>query len=315
MVQTHLTGAQVETYGRAIEAIVRERAADWDIHGWSFQGRSPHIRLVVKVTAKRLDKHRNLSIPLPEGLGGRLKVFVRATFARKRSPGAVPVSADSLAGGVIAPGASIVVDHGNNQREWAGIAAILMIEGGPHILTCGHAFTFGGSREKILVDPEEDAPIAELTTSYFHGRPRLDAAICKLNEHGVGLLEEHSKDAISWSTRFRRPRMTDNGKTAVFWATNPGSAGSYEAPISSYTTSDSILFGDGEIHDGFIEMPFIASGGDSGSLLSVNGSYYGICAGHVGDSTLFTPFARVMDRVRETHPEATLWTPRKQSWP
>jgi hypothetical protein len=308
MIQTHLTGAQVKKHHPAIDAAVRERAVDWDIHGWSFQGRSPRIRLVVKVTAKRLDKHRDLSIPLPEAIGGRLKVFVRATYARRRPQGPLPFSG-SLTGGVISPGASIVIGDGSN-REWAGIAAVLIIEGAPHIVTCGHAFM--SSREEVFAEPEDGEPIAELSRSYFDDRRRLDAAICKLNEVGVELLEE-SCDAMTWFTRFRRPRVSDNGRMAVFWATNPESTGPYEAPISSYRTSDTILFCDGEVHDGFIEMPFIASGGDSGSLLSVNGLYYGVCAGHVGDATLFTPFARVLDRVRETNPEATLWTPGKQS--
>jgi hypothetical protein len=307
MIQTHLTGAQVKKHHPAIDAAVRERAAEWDIHGWSLQGRSPRIRLVVKVTAKRLDKHRDLSIPLPEAIGGRLKVFVRATYARRRVQGPLPFSG-SLTGGVITPGASIVIDHGVN-REWAGIAAVVMLEGGPHIVTCGHAFM--SSREQVFADLEDEEPIAELSRSYFNDRRRLDAAICKLNEHGVELLSE-SSDAMTWFTRFRRPRVSDNGRMAVFWATNPESTGAYEAPISSYQTSDNILFCDGDVHDGFIEMPFIASGGDSGSLLSLNGLYYGICAGHVGDATLFTPFARVLDRVRETNPEATLWTPGKQ---
>jgi len=167
------------------------------------------------------------------------------------------------------------------------------------------------SREQIFVDPEDEEPIAELSRAYFDDRPRLDAALCKLNEHGLDLLEE-SEDAMTWFTRFRRPRVSDNGRTAVFWSTSPESSGWFEAPISSYRTSDNVLFGDGDLHDGFIEMPFIASGGDSGSLLSLNGLYYGICAGHVGDATLFTPFARVLDHVRQTNPEATLWTPGKQ---
>jgi hypothetical protein len=310
MIKTHLTGAEVKKHERAIGAIVRERAADWDIHGWSFQGRSPHIRLVVKVTAKRLDKHRDLSIPLPEELGGRLKVFVRATYARRRSQGPLPFSAGSLTGGIITPGASIVVDHGTH-REWAGIAAVLRLASGPHILTCGHAFI--GSRGEIFASPEEEDAIAELSACYFDARPRLDAALCKLTDYGVELLLEESGDAITWFTRFRRPRVADNGRNAVFWATNPESAGSYEAPISSYNACDAVLFGDGEVYDGFIEMPFIASGGDSGSLLSVNGLYYGICAGHVGDATLFTSFARAIDRVRQKNPEATLWTPGRQS--
>lgn len=309
MIQTHLTAAQVKRHNRAIEAAVRERAAEWDIHGWSFQGRSPRIRLVVKVTAKRLDKHRDLSIPLPEAIGGQLKVFVRATYARRRTRSAVPFYTCSPTGGAVTPGASIMVDHGIH-REWAGIAAVLMLEGAPHIITCGHAFI--ASRENVFADPEDGEPIAELSRSYFYDFPRLDAALCKLNGHGVALLEE-SEDAETWYSRFRRPRAADNGRTAVFWATNPDSAGSFEAPISSYRTSDNVIFGDGDVHDGFIEMPFIASGGDSGSLLSLNGLYYGICAGHVGDATLFTPFARVMDRVRQTNPEARLWTPGKPS--
>lgn len=309
MLQTHLTGAEVKRYRRAIDETLRGRAAELDIHGWSFEGRSPRIRLVAKVTVKRMDKHKNLSIPLPEASGGRLKVHVRATYARRRGPGPLPFGGDSLTGGVISPGAPIVVDHGGYQ-EWAGVAAVLMLADGPHILTCGHAFM--GAREEVYADPGEEEPIAELAASYFYERPRLDAALCKLTEYGLELLEQ-SGDAVTWFTKFRRPRVSDNGKTAVFWATNPESAGAYEAPISSYSTCDAILFGDDDVHGGLVEMPFIASGGDSGSLLSVGDRYYGICAGHVGDATLFTPFAAAMDRIRENYPEATLWTPRKQS--
>lgn len=307
MIQTSLTEAQVRKHHRAIAAAVRGRAAEWGIHGWSFQGRSPRIRLVVKVTAKRLDKHRHLSISMPEMTGGRLKVFVRVTHRKRGPSGPLPFS--SPTGGAVMPGASIVVDHGDH-REWAGIAAVLMLEGAPHIVTCGHAFI--ASREKVFADPEDEEPIGELSRSYFYDRPRLDAALCRLNDHGIARLEE-SDEAETWFPKFRRPGAADNGQIAVFWATNPEGAGPYEAPISSFRTSDSILFGDDNIHDGFIEMPFIALGGDSGSVLSLNNRYYGICAGHVGDATLFTPFARVCDRVRQHNPEARLWIPRKQS--
>ena len=44
MIQRYLTGAQVKKYHGAIDAALRERAAEWDVRGWSLRGRSPRIR-------------------------------------------------------------------------------------------------------------------------------------------------------------------------------------------------------------------------------------------------------------------------------
>jgi hypothetical protein len=95
----------------------------------------------------------------------------------------------------------------------------------------------------------------------------------------------------------------------VFWPTST-TADAFEDDVTSFSTCETTLFPGGPTC-GFVEMPFPAQGGDSGSLLALGGAMYGLCSGRVGSSSsLFTPIMTVIDRLRaDFGGEVRLWNP------
>lgn len=209
----------------------------------------------------------------------------------------------------LAPGVPIFVGA---ARRRAGVAAVVVMSGRPHLITCGHVFNGGagawpGRPDASVYAAEIGGPaIATLTRSYLGEAPRLDAAVCELTPEGILLLET-SKGAKTWFTTYRTPAAGDADELAIFWPTHQAAGAPFAMKPSSWDASTQVLFPEGP-HAGFIKLPFTAKEGDSGSLLSIGGAYYALCSGQVG-TTFFTPIASVMSRLKKENGKVELWQP------
>jgi len=209
----------------------------------------------------------------------------------------------------LAPGAPITV---GDARRRAGIAAVVVMGGRPHLITCGHVFEGGSGPgaargDASVFTTEIGGPaIATLTRSYLDDAPRLDAAVCELLPDGVVLLEA-SKHAQTWFTDCRAPAEGDTDELAVFWPTHDDAGAPFAMKPTSLDASTQVLFPGGP-HAGFIKLPFTAQEGDSGSVLAMGGAYYALCSGQVG-TTYFTPIASILRRLKREHGDVELWHP------
>jgi hypothetical protein len=201
----------------------------------------------------------------------------------------------------LAPGAAIEVSSGDRSR--CGIAAVLDLDGDPHLLTCGHSFKSSSGR---VFEPSSAAPIATLTRSLFDDAEPLDAAVCKLTDHGKDLLD-HSAGAGSWFDRIHTPSAADNGDQVAFWPTNEDDPDPIDLSVTSFSARIDHLFGSGRPQDGFIQIQFPAIEGDSGSVLALDDAYYGLCSGTAGSSSYFTPIAAIVAALRNDFGSIQLW--------
>lgn len=227
----------------------------------------------------------------------------------------------------LAPGVPIFVGA---ARRRAGVAAVVVMGGRPHLITCAHVFDGGagawsgrsdtgfelgrpdtsvgsGRADASVYAAEIGGPvIATLTRSYLSDAPRLDAAVCELTAEGVLLLEA-SKGAKTWFPSYRTPAAGDADELAIFWPTHQSAGDPFAMKPSSWDASTQVLFPEGP-HTGFIKLPFTAKEGDSGSVLSMGGAYYALCSGQVG-TTFFTPIASVLKRLQKENGKVELWQP------
>lgn len=209
----------------------------------------------------------------------------------------------------LAPGAPIAVGP---ARRRAGIAAVVVMGGRPHLITCGHVFEgrsgLAGARGDASVFAAEGGgpAIATLTRSFLDDAPRLDAAVCELTADGIALLKA-SKGARTWFTSCRDPAAGDEDELAVFWPTHDGAGAPFAIKPSSHDASTQVLFPGGP-HAGFIKLPFTAKEGDSGSVLAMGGAYYALCSGQAGTS-YFTPIASILRRLKKENGDVELWHP------
>lgn len=218
----------------------------------------------------------------------------------------------------LAPGVPIFVGA---ARRRAGVAAVVVMGGRPHLITCAHVFDGGGRAfsgrqdtgvgsgrpDASVYAAESGGPvIATLTRSYLGDAPRLDAAVCELTPEGILLLEA-SKGAKTWFTSYRTPAAGDADEQAIFWPTHQAAGAPFAMKPSSWDASTQVLFPEGP-HTGFIKLPFTAKEGDSGSVLAMGGAYYALCSGQVG-TTFFTPIASVLNRLQKENGKVELWQP------
>jgi hypothetical protein len=303
-IREQLSATDVEAHGAAISRAIARRARRFGVVRWSFVGAPPSMR--VEAWSRRAHhRTRSFIVRLPSALGFRLRVEIVIGVAPVVAP--LSFTAPERVDQQLAPGAPILVgaDTGTSR---AGVAAIVVIDAAAHIVTCGHAFLDGGTNVFCDGDPE---PIATLTASYLDATPRLDAAICALSDHGRDLLLD-AGEAPTWFQSCRAPDAALNGEPVVFWPTSEGFTGGRD-PVSttvlSYLASTSVLF-DGDPRDGFVELPFAVTPGDSGSLLATSDAMLGLCSGEIEERwSLFTPLSTVMDRLRADHGKVDLWDP------
>lgn len=204
----------------------------------------------------------------------------------------------------LAPGAQVFVGEGRRRRA-GGIAAVLVLDGRLHLLTCGHLFPGAGS---TITSARAAGPIAELRRNYLLEPDPLDAAVCELTREGVRLLAA-STSAPTWLRGHRAPRPDLDAATAMFWPTHAAGSEPLRLTISAHRAATIVLFPGGP-HDGFIEVSSGVIPGDSGSLLAADDLYLGICSGQVQERwSYFTPITDVLCRLCGDHQEVTLWHP------
>jgi hypothetical protein len=204
----------------------------------------------------------------------------------------------------LAPGAQILVGEGSRRRK-GGVAAILVLDGSLHLLTCGHLFS---DAETEVTCPKAGGVVAVLRRSYLQGDSPIDAAVCELTAEGKTLLAA-SLDAPTWLRGYCEPEPGFEALTACFWPTHLSASVPVLAPISAHSAATTVLFQGGP-HEGFIELGFGVIPGDSGSLLSVDDLYLGLCSGQVqGSWSYFTPIAGVLRRLCDDYQEVSLWHP------
>jgi hypothetical protein len=250
---------------------------------------------------------KTVALELPSELGGLLRLHLTVASGPRQAPPQLITFAEAAALPItapIAPGAPILTGTGRNRRK-AGAAAVLVLDRKLHLLTCGHLFT-GGSPD--VFSAQSNSPIAHLGRSYLPTSDPLDAAVCPLTAEGVRLLKS-SFGAATWFEGFHEPAVDDNTGTADFWPTNRAGAARLQVPISAFSATTTVLFSRGPF-DGFIELGFGVIAGDSGSLLSIDDLYFGLCSGQVQRSwSYFTPIATVLERLSGDHQEVALWHP------
>jgi hypothetical protein len=133
--------------------------------------------------------------------------------------------------------------------------------------------------------------------------------VCPLTDVGLGLLEE-SRDAPTWRfKKIKTPGVEDNDRSTVFWQTHDGADEAPTATVESFSGESLALFGPRGPQTGFIETGHAVVGGDSGSLLSLGSSLYGLCSGFVGFTAFFTSIAAVIARLHHQGMSCTLYLP------
>lgn len=269
---------------------------------WSFAGGSSLLHVEARPTRGRWAPP-SFAVRLPPPLRGRLRVNVGSGRGGVRG-GSSFLNVDRVTE-PLAPGAPILVGDGAGTLS-AGIAAVVTISDAPYLVTCGHVFTDGGPNVFALGDPE---PMAVLSVTYLENAKPIDAAICAITDHGRDLLFA-SRDAGTWFQRCVAPSPALNGKQVAFWPTNGGGRDPVETMVSSFRASSNVLFG-GAPRDGFVEVPFGVSPGDSGSMLgTIDDEMVGLCSGQLEQRwSLFTPLSVVIDRLTADYGKVTLWNP------
>lgn len=222
----------------------------------------------------------------------------------RTGPSAFGDASRSSVDGPVAPGAQIFARAGSS-RKIGGIAAILSLDGRLTLLTCGHLFT--GSLP-VIEHPMAATPIATLRRNFIeHGTP-MDAAICDLTAEGKRLLAR-SIGAPTWLRGYCEPTSEIVTFPADFWPSHRSGTPARVLPVSACSAGTTLLFPEGPTH-GFVECEGAVVPGDSGSLLSVDDLYLGICSGQVqGTWSYFTPIASALDRLCEEHEEVSIWHP------
>ncbi len=209
---------------------------------------------------------------------------------------------------VLAPGARVRAGRGDNQ-EFVGIAAVLVVDGKIKVLTCGHASAFNLDNDVLAGDEPDGDAIAVLERNFLEDSLPIDAALCGLTDAGQELLQA-SAAAPTW--RFgvvKSPSADDNEQEAVFWQTHDGEDEAQTAAVASFDGEDHVLFGPRGPHGPFVETGHSVVPGDSGSLLSLGSSLYGLCSGFVGHTAFFTPIATVIARIKKEARVCTVYRP------
>jgi hypothetical protein len=117
-----------------------------------------------------------------------------------------------------------------------------------------------------------------------------------------------SKDAPTWFADWHVPSESDHGTTATFWPTVT-SDDALTSAVSSTSFCQTDLwnrFWSLRLPD-LIQVGPLSSPGDSGTLLSIASSYYGLCTGQVGGYSYFTSLNTVIDRMKSEFDEVTPW--------
>jgi hypothetical protein len=245
----------------------------------------------------------------------------------------------------LAPGVPIFVGA---ARRRAGVAAVVVMDGRPHLITCGHVFDGGAGAWPRRPDadvgsgrPDADVGSGRPDADVGSGRPdadvgsgRPDASVYAAEIGGPVIatltrsyLEEAPRlDAAVCELTPEGILLLEASKGAKTWFPTfrtPAEGDADElaifwpthetagAPFAMKPSSwdaSTQVLFPGGPHTGFIKLPFTAKEGDSGSVLSMGGAYYALCSGQVG-TTFFTPIAAVLSRLKKEYGKVELWQP------
>jgi hypothetical protein len=295
-------------HASAIAATLRPKLAGWGAHGFRIVGVSPRLELEVLVPQTTQVPTRPVE-PIRVGKTW-IKPRVRSSHVslrrERRADGSGP-TAIGLARAV-APGARIRVGRGEIQ-EFVGIAAVVVCGKRPALLTCGHAAAFSFSEELLPGDEPDGDAIATLDVNLLAGGSPLDAALCTLTDAGVDILRSSSQASTWRFQKVRPPSAVDNRERTVFWQTHDGTDSAPTADVESFDGTTAALFGPTGPSSGFVETSHNVVPGDSGSLLSLGDSLYGLCSGFVGFTAFFTPIAAALAALSSKGKKCSIYHP------
>lgn len=281
-----------------LERALRPAIARWHAEGWAFVGVPPRMRIAVLVARKlAAPVAPATTIELPASLGsGRLKVAVLALHRDARpetaTAGAMPTGAGT---DYLAPGVPIGCDN-----ERVGLAAVLALDRKPHLITCGHAI---GSADSTLTTGDGATEIGRLHRNLFSSGDNLDAAVFTPTSDGLALLQAGAS-APTWCASIHEPVAGDNGKAATFWPTWADSQSPFVEDVMAFSSSIP-----GGVGVGYVMLPCCTARGDSGSLLQIDNSYYGLASRRDGNYSFFTPISRIKRKLEDSGAKVTPWRP------
>jgi len=305
----YLAATFLKTHFDELSTVLQRHLKPWGTQGWRVVGREPHLRIEVSLPQSvQKPRHPVRAVRV----GGRwIKPAVTISHAHLRRPRGADGSSPSSIGLVraMAPGARVRVGRGQFQ-EFVGIAAVFEYpDKSKKVLTCGHARAFDFSGEIVPGDDPNGDAIANLDRNFLQDPNPLDAALCTLTDAGLALLKD-SANAPTWRFKsIKTPSVTDNSQQSVFWQTHDGDDSALTAPVLSFSGQNAALFGPTGPQTGFVETSHGVIPGDSGSLLSLGASLYGLCSGFIGFTAFFTPIASVVARLKSQGTICTIYQP------
>jgi hypothetical protein len=299
-----ITSQELRSARRAIERFLQKHAHRWGAEGWGFVGEPSRLALSIHVRRTLASPSEPIEdVPLPGG--GALKPTISGTF-HKSTPTFHFADAIGTANGFVtqplAPGTPIIVD--STPRQAGGIACIVRADGAPYLITCGHIFEPRAEGVSVFARGEV---VATLEKNLLDATPATDGAWCRLTRDGKQMLAK-SADAPTWFRDWRRPSEGDHGSTASFWPTVSSDDVFTSAVLSSSFCQNDLWNRFWSLKlDGLIQVGPISSPGDSGALLSMANTYYGLCTGQVGAFSYFTPLCAVIEHMKSEFDEVTPW--------
>jgi hypothetical protein len=205
------------------------------------------------------------------------------------------------------PGAPITV--GGPVPGRGAIGCILGKSGEPtHMLTAGHVFPPAALGAKVFAGRSPNSPVSAVgkLVANFLDDEGVDAALLELNATGVGLVNKQGprlSDFVSEVSCFDKLVRSFLAVTNDFSrevVTGPhGMDVHLSAPTRGVFLVKNVIPTDGEI----------TNSGDSGTVLCAgagNQLAVGICAGALGQHSVFEPTARVLDHVARIDSQLTI---------
>jgi len=218
---------------------------------------------------------------------------------------APPKKVSVIGPGVLAPGAALDFPTGGGA-ELGGLAAVISIDSTLFFLTCGHHHPAKNGKLRLR-GALEDLGVLDMNLLTLD-KP-IDAAIYTVNPAGLALLTA-SRNAPTWNTNVLPPYGYQNTCGVVFWPTNCVGLPPCAATVSSHSATAPWLLAE-PVNNGFIRTEVITVAGDSGSLLTLGGSSYGLCTGRGRFYSFYTPIFAVIVRLYQLKQAkgVQLWVP------
>lgn len=305
-----LTAAEVDSVRDELEDELRRRRDEWKLRGSYFTGPPSEIHLFLQIEVRPPGAaSAEFRIALPTRIGGGYLV-PDIEFVEPVSKPTEPATPKALAcvPEPLAPGSVIFV-----ERRRGGVAFICLLNGVPHLVTCGHLFQRSAGQQSCLVGETE---VARLTGSFL---PELDAAYCQLTEQGIRVAQR-SAGAKTWLRSFSNVTQELCSLKVTFYS----SSGLTSRPIDTRIQDERVCqynfaypgLWSGLDLCGLMMTPPITRPGDSGSLLVCGDLFLGLCTGGgfngIAEHSFFTPLATVI-RALSTRFKVRLWDPSANS--